>query len=145
RACAARFKTDFFFFFTLVACPWAIYCSFCVLRKPLTLNEAFPFVKRPKSRFFRANRDASSRHRRFCRGETASSAPEQTRRAPPAGEFTPPHHHDRDARRGASRTGASGSRRGACRPALHLERYRGLGQGPRRAHLQHRESRAGGR
>src|SRR5207244_13016797 len=26
RACAARFKTDFFFFFTLVACPWAIYC-----------------------------------------------------------------------------------------------------------------------
>src|SRR6266478_579695 len=46
RDCAARFKTDFFFFLTLVACPWAIYCSFCVSLKLLTLNEAHGFVKR---------------------------------------------------------------------------------------------------
>src|SRR5882762_6859433 len=46
RDCAARFKTDFFFFLTLVACPWAIYCSFCVSLKLLTLNEAHAFVKR---------------------------------------------------------------------------------------------------
>src|SRR5258706_10449871 len=46
RDCAARFKTDFFFFLTLVACPWAIYCSFCVALKLLTLNEAHAFVKR---------------------------------------------------------------------------------------------------
>src|SRR6266436_5978736 len=45
RDCAARFKTDFFFFLTLVACPWAIYCSFCVSLKLLTLNEAHAFVK----------------------------------------------------------------------------------------------------
>src|SRR3989442_2675236 len=45
RDCAARFKTDFFFFLTLVACPWAIYCSFCGSFKPLTLNEAYGFVK----------------------------------------------------------------------------------------------------
>src|SRR5882672_7934419 len=44
RDCAARFKTDFFFFLTLVACPWAIYCSFCVSLKLLTLNEAWGFV-----------------------------------------------------------------------------------------------------
>src|SRR5256714_4981221 len=46
RDCAARFKTDFFFFLTLVACPWAIYCSLCVSFKLLTLNEAHGFVKR---------------------------------------------------------------------------------------------------
>src|SRR6266852_8032766 len=46
RDCAARFKTDFFFFLTLVACPCAIYCSFCVSLKLLTLNEAHGFVKR---------------------------------------------------------------------------------------------------
>src|SRR5216684_1208134 len=46
RDCAARFKTDFFFFLTLVACPWAIYCSLCVSLKLLTLNEAHGFVKR---------------------------------------------------------------------------------------------------
>src|SRR5467141_2456860 len=46
RDCAARFKTDFFFFLTLVACPWAIYCSFCVSLKLLTLNDARGFVKR---------------------------------------------------------------------------------------------------
>src|SRR6266705_3534710 len=46
RACAARFKTDFFFFLTLVGCPWAIYCSFCGSLKFLTLNEAQGFVKR---------------------------------------------------------------------------------------------------
>src|SRR5882762_1491822 len=46
RDCAARFKTDFFFFLTLVACPWAIYCSFCVSLKLLTLNDAHAFVKR---------------------------------------------------------------------------------------------------
>src|SRR6266481_7218748 len=46
RDCAARFKTDFFFFLTLVACPWAIYCSFCVSLKLLTLNDAPGFVKR---------------------------------------------------------------------------------------------------
>src|SRR5258708_2804709 len=44
RDCAARFKTDFFFFLTLVACPWAIYRSFCVSLKLLTLNEAWGFV-----------------------------------------------------------------------------------------------------
>src|SRR5713101_1486769 len=52
RDCAARFKTDFFFFLTLVACPWAIYRSFWVSLKLLTLNEAEIFVKRaerPKS------------------------------------------------------------------------------------------------
>src|SRR5258708_16077964 len=46
RDCAARFKTDFFFFLTLVACPWAIYCSLCVALKLLTLNDAHAFVKR---------------------------------------------------------------------------------------------------
>src|SRR5712664_4245649 len=46
RDCAARFKTDFFFFLTLVACPCAIYCSFCVSLKLLTLNDAHAFVKR---------------------------------------------------------------------------------------------------
>src|SRR5258708_30150227 len=46
RDCAARFKTDFFFFLTLVACPCAIYCSLCVSLKLLTLNEAPAFVKR---------------------------------------------------------------------------------------------------
>src|SRR6266849_4188477 len=46
RDCAARFKTDFFFFLTLVACPWAIYRSLCVSLKLLTLNEAHGFVKR---------------------------------------------------------------------------------------------------
>src|SRR5713101_10210622 len=46
RDCAARFKTDFFFFLSLVGCPWAIYCSFCVSLKLLTLNEAYSFVKR---------------------------------------------------------------------------------------------------
>src|SRR5712692_8179018 len=46
RDCAARFKTDFFFFLTLVTCPWAIYFSFCVSLKLLTLNEAHGFVKR---------------------------------------------------------------------------------------------------
>src|SRR5260370_24748743 len=46
RDCAARFKTDFFFFLTLVACPCAIYCSFYVSLKLLTLNEAHGFVKR---------------------------------------------------------------------------------------------------
>src|SRR5260370_30240869 len=46
RDCAARFKTDFFFFLTLVACPCAIYCSLCVSLKLLTLNEADGFVKR---------------------------------------------------------------------------------------------------
>src|SRR5260370_28369287 len=46
RDCAARFKTDFFFFLTLVACPCAIYCSFCVSLKLLTLNDAPAFVKR---------------------------------------------------------------------------------------------------
>src|ERR1700726_3323959 len=46
RDCAARFKTDFFFFLTLVACPWAIYCSLCKSLKLLTLNEAHAFVKR---------------------------------------------------------------------------------------------------
>src|SRR6266849_5024438 len=46
RDCAARFKTDFFFFLTLVACPWAIYCSLCMSLKLLTLNEAHAFVKR---------------------------------------------------------------------------------------------------
>src|SRR6267154_1006397 len=46
RDCAARFKTDFFFFLTLVACPWAIYCSSYVSLKLLTLNEAHAFVKR---------------------------------------------------------------------------------------------------
>src|ERR1700731_4967660 len=51
RDCAARFKTDFFFFLTLVACPCAIYRSFGVFRKLLTVNEAFPFVKRTKRRF----------------------------------------------------------------------------------------------
>src|SRR5260370_27205398 len=45
RDCAARFKTDFFFFLTLVACPCAIYCSLCVSLKLLTLNEADGFVK----------------------------------------------------------------------------------------------------
>src|SRR6267378_6451578 len=49
RDCAARFKTDFFFFLTLVACPWAIYCSFCVSLKLLTLNEAWGFVKRAQN------------------------------------------------------------------------------------------------
>src|SRR6266850_7371753 len=51
RDCAARFKTDFFFFLTLVACPWAIYCSFCASLKLLTLNEATGFVKRGESSF----------------------------------------------------------------------------------------------
>src|SRR5712664_655662 len=46
RDCAARFKTDFFFFLTLVACPCAIYCSFYVSLKLLTLNKAHGFVKR---------------------------------------------------------------------------------------------------
>src|SRR5882724_210193 len=46
RDCAARFKTDFFFFLTLVACPCAIYYSFWVSLKLLTLNEAHGFVKR---------------------------------------------------------------------------------------------------
>src|SRR6267154_5542994 len=46
RDCAARFKTDFFFFLTLVACPCAIYCSFYASLKLLTLNEAHGFVKR---------------------------------------------------------------------------------------------------
>src|SRR5215470_19923542 len=46
RACAARFKTDFFFFLTFVGCPWAIYRSFSVLLEFLTLNEARSFVKR---------------------------------------------------------------------------------------------------
>src|SRR6266851_2766498 len=50
RACAARFKTDFFFFLTLVGCPWAIYCSFCGSLKFLTLNEAQGFVKRAEGR-----------------------------------------------------------------------------------------------
>src|SRR5438552_9824240 len=48
RDCAARFKTDFFFFLTLVACPWAIYSSFYVSLKLLTLNDAPGFVKRAK-------------------------------------------------------------------------------------------------
>src|SRR3979490_2362446 len=55
RDCAARFKTDFFFFLTLVACPWAIYCSFCVPLKLLTLNEAHGFVKRAERSFRRAS------------------------------------------------------------------------------------------
>src|SRR5215469_7882542 len=46
RACVARFKTDFFLFFTLVGCPWAIYRSLSVLLEFLTLNEARSFVKR---------------------------------------------------------------------------------------------------
>src|SRR6266850_5678094 len=46
RDCSARFKTDFFFFLTLVACPCAIYCSLCVSLKLLTVNEAHGFVKR---------------------------------------------------------------------------------------------------
>src|SRR5260370_38614228 len=46
RDCAARFKTDFFFFLTLVACPYAIYCSFFKSLKLLTLNEGPVFVKR---------------------------------------------------------------------------------------------------
>src|SRR5260370_6298374 len=50
RDCAARFKTDFFFFLTLVACPWAIYCSFCVSLKLLTLNEVSGFVKQAEGR-----------------------------------------------------------------------------------------------
>src|SRR5258708_3888258 len=44
RECAARFKKDFFFFFTFGARPWGIYCSFCVSLKLLTLNEAWGFV-----------------------------------------------------------------------------------------------------
>src|SRR5260370_31493275 len=48
RDCAARFKTDFFFFLTLVACPCAIYCSFYVSLNLLTLTEAHGFVKRPE-------------------------------------------------------------------------------------------------
>src|SRR6266852_9374676 len=56
RDCAARFKTDFFFFLTLVACPWAIYCSFCVSLKLLTLNEAHGFVKRAEKVGGRWNR-----------------------------------------------------------------------------------------
>ena len=43
--------TDFFFFFTLVACPWAIYRSSWAIFKLLTVNEAFCFVKRAKRRF----------------------------------------------------------------------------------------------
>src|SRR5467141_4703887 len=60
RDCAARFKTDFFFFLTLVACPWAIYCSFCVPLKLLTLNEATGFVKRGERSFRRANAAAAA-------------------------------------------------------------------------------------
>src|ERR1700730_12582468 len=46
RDCWARFKTDFLRFLTLVACPCAIYCSFWVSLKHITLNEARGFVKR---------------------------------------------------------------------------------------------------
>src|SRR5882724_6439018 len=46
RDCCARFKTDFLRFLTFVAAPCAIYCSFCVLLKHLTLNERAIFVKR---------------------------------------------------------------------------------------------------
>src|SRR5882762_11089072 len=60
RDCAARFKTDFFFFLTLVACPWAIYCSFCVPLKLLTLNEAHGFVKRGERSFRRASAAAAA-------------------------------------------------------------------------------------
>src|SRR6266478_5788812 len=60
RDCAARFKTDFFFFLTLVACPWAIYCSFCVSLKLLTLNEAYGFVKQAE-RVVRVNLFGRSR------------------------------------------------------------------------------------
>src|SRR5260370_3176 len=69
RAEAARFKTDFFFFLTLVACPCAIYCSLCVSLKLLTLNEAHAFVKR-------AERSLSGRayqmDRRNAQGENPS-------------------------------------------------------------------------
>src|SRR6266704_3012282 len=58
RACAARFKTDFFFFLTLVACPWAIYRSLGVSFKLLTLNEALCFVKRGQ----KSTSDSVKRH-----------------------------------------------------------------------------------
>jgi len=39
RPCVARFRTDFYFFLTLVGWPWAIYCSICILLKSLAEKE----------------------------------------------------------------------------------------------------------
>src|ERR1700687_2012291 len=90
RDCAARFKTDFFFFLTLVACPWAIYCSFCVPLKLLTLNEAYCFVKRRERRTSRSNGtpDAGGAPAVGERlGENSYSGAEQTRRIVFASQF----------------------------------------------------------
>src|ERR1700686_5187884 len=83
RDCAARFKTDFFFFLTLVACPCAIYRSFGVFRKLLTVNEAFPFVKRTKRHFSQPGGSAVADQRHGSSKsprKTIRCASEQTRR-----------------------------------------------------------------
>src|ERR1700704_4163484 len=80
RDCAARFKTDFFFFLTLVACPWAIYCSFCVSLKLLTLNEAHGFVKRAE-RPFGGARPAPAAENAPRRGRERTRASEPAKQA----------------------------------------------------------------
>src|SRR5204863_6861242 len=48
RDCAARFKTDFFFFLTLVACPCAIYLMLLLCSLKLSsLGDAASEVKQP--------------------------------------------------------------------------------------------------
>src|SRR5713101_7495725 len=124
RDCAARFKTDFFFFLTLVACPWAIYCSFCVSLKLLTLNEAKSFVKRGESSFrgtsAAAAAETAARSRRGCehlRVPPPESA-ERARRTAPAHKFAAPDYHRGNAGRGAARSDVAGRGDGIKRAAL---------------------------
>src|SRR3984893_10778417 len=140
RDCSARFKTDFFFFLTLVACPWAIYCSFCAFLKPLTVNEAYCFVKRAESRPSRPNgaRDANGAARfGKSRRETGGSGSraKQTRRTVPAGQFAPPHHHRGNHRRRAHRPIALRRRHATRRASLYLERHHRPGEDERSSAL----------
>src|SRR5882672_11131235 len=148
RDCAARFKTDFFFFLTLVACPWAIYCSFCVPLKLLTLNEATSFVKRAERSFQRTSAAAAAETAGFGQHRGRSVRPsesgEQARRTAPAHQLAAPDHHRGNAGRGAARSDAAGHRDGVERAALRMERHDGPRESPWGADVQHGQSGAGG-